>query len=69
MRFLSPRGDEVGPAGVPAEPSASLPTVPAPELLWDGDPVDYDAVIDCLVPRDSQVIGPRMLLGSKHRQG
>ena len=53
VRFLSPRGDEVGPAGVPAEPSASLPTVPAPELLWDGDPVDYDAVIDCLVPRDS----------------
>ena len=53
VRFLSRRGEAIGSAGIPPELKASLPTVRPSELVWDGDPVDYDAVIDCLVPPES----------------
>ena len=49
VQFFTPAGTLIGPAGLPPERAPELPVVAAPVPGWDGDPVDYDAAIDCLV--------------------
>ena len=47
-RFLTPRGHEIGPAGIPPVLEKVFPIVPAPTPLGDDDPIDYDAAVECL---------------------
>jgi hypothetical protein len=46
-RFLRPDGREVSAETHPSP--HRLPSVPAAPT-WDGDPVDYDAILSCLSP-------------------
>jgi hypothetical protein len=49
VHFFTPAGTLIGPAGLPPERAPALPVTATPLPGWDGDPVDYDAAIDCLV--------------------
>jgi Domain of unknown function (DUF222)/HNH endonuclease len=57
VRFLTPRGQEIGPAGIPPRVDRPLPIVPATPPLWDGDLVDYEAAVACLFPAESPEMG------------
>jgi hypothetical protein len=49
VQFFTPAGALISPVGIPPERPPGLPVTAAPMPRWDGDPVDYDAAIDCLV--------------------
>jgi hypothetical protein len=42
-------GTLIDKTGIPPARLSELPVMAAPLPSWDGDPVDYDAAIDCLV--------------------
>jgi hypothetical protein len=49
IRFLAPNGREISPAGLPPAVTTALPTVSAAATVWDGQPVDLDAAVSCLL--------------------
>jgi hypothetical protein len=57
VRFLTPRGQEIGPAGIPPRVDRPLPIVTATTPVGDEDPVDYDAAVGCLFDAESPEMG------------